>query len=224
MRFIEITEAMKDYRSGWRKHNISQYDDDYYDLELNKMPGRNDNDPSIAYKYRPTAKPGKIARAEDIIPDDPNVIHRGMSTREYNNIMKHGVIQSNGSGNLGDEQVGLTYFTTNPSSADSYANMFSIKKPDPNNPPYIISIKMPSEDRIEHVAGTGEHEVGVKGPISVDDIVAVYKGNVIEYTPASKDIDTRGGRGAYDAQRYRNKEMGHSSSASVSRLHWEKIQ
>jgi hypothetical protein len=109
-------------------------------------------------------------------------------------------------GNIGNEQKGLTYFTTRPESAASYSNSFAMAKNKPTHqkPAYIVSIKRPHPSRIKHVEGTGEHEVGVSGDISADDIVAVHRGAVIQHEPAIKS-------------------SGFSQSAS-SRLHWEKIK
>ena len=67
----------------------------------------------------------------------------------------------------------------------------------------MVAVKAPAKERIKRVPGTGEHEVGVQGAISADDIVAVYQGKVVALTPA---INDRG-----------------FSSASSAWLHWDKI-
>lgn len=222
MRIHEIKEAMKDYRSSWRGR-VSQYDDDYYDTHAEKM---HNDDKAIAWRHRLTPKTNITQIASDIIPKSDDVIHRGMSAREYNNITRHGVIKSHGSGNMGDEQMGLTYYTTDPDSAANYAGWYAQrgKKPTPDNPAYIVSIRRPSDGRIKRVDGTGDHEIGVMGEIPVEDIVAVYRGAVVDYTPADRDINTAGGRGAYDKQKYELGQTGGSAVDSLARIHWEKIQ
>ena len=226
-----IKETMRDYRNRpynkiTGKMDVSQYDDEYYDKEPDTQTYRDDSGKLFAMKHNLIPKKPIVSRAEDIIPKSDDVIHRGMSHDEYQNILKTGKISSKGTGNLGPEQEGLTYFTTKPSAADSYANSFAMNKskPTPDKPAYIVSIKRPHQSKIKNVEGTGEHEVGVIGDIPADDIVAVHRGNVISYTPATKDIANRGGRGAYDKLWYLQHKKAGISSTAISRLHWEKIK
>lgn len=205
-----MDEAIRQYRDSWygtgkksSRGNTSTVDDDHMTVEPEKMEldGK-----TIAWKQTPKPKPHVVQHAEDLIPQSDDVIHRGMSHDEYHNILKTGKISSRGIGNIGNEQKGLTYFTTRPESAASYSNSFAMAKNKPTHqkPAYIVSIKRPHPSRIKHVEGTGEHEVGVSGDISADDIVAVHRGAVIQHEPAIKS-------------------SGFSQSAS-SRLHWEKIK
>lgn len=207
----KVNEKMEDYRSGpfrikRNKMSVSSYDTDYYDKVPDTEFYRSD-ETNKPYAFRHKLIPKReIKSAEDVVDTSNDVIHRGISHKEYQNILKTGMIKSKGSGNLGTEQEGLTYFTTNPSAADSYANMFSMKNksPTPEAPPYIISIKRPHESKIKKVPGTGEHEIGVMGSIPADQITAVYRGNVINHTKADNDIGIK--------------------VAPMSRLHWEKIK
>lgn len=130
-------------------------------------------------------------------------------------MLKNGYIESKGSGNMGTEQEGLTYFTTKPSTADSYSNWFAMrgKKPDFDKPAYIVSIRKPHESKIKQVPGTGEHEIGVQGRIPNSEITAVYRGNVIQRIDPDWDI-------SYD----RYKQKSKSGSDATARLHWQKIQ
>lgn len=226
-----ILEAMEPYKSGWRgisrDGNISQYDSDYYDKKVEKLDYNGKN---IAWRQKLEPKKQIISRPSDIISNSDDVIHRGMSHDEYQNILKNGKIQSRGSGNLGGEQKGLTYFSTDPDSAGNYANNFAMKgkKPTPNKPAYIVSIKKPDSSRIKSVAGTGEHEVGVEGEISANDIVAVHKGHVVQYQPADLEVSSGIGphRGPYGKQQYllAKKQGSVSGTDAMSRLHWERIK
>jgi hypothetical protein len=220
-----IDEAMKDYRGGWRGE-IKSYDDSYYDKKLDTL--KTDDGETVGWRFKLEPKQKIHSFASDIIPKDDAVIHRGMSHSEYENIMKTKKIRSNGSGNLGNEQKGLTYFTTDPDSAGMYANSFAMSKhiPTPEKPAYIVSIKRPHESRIKKVEGTAEHEIGVAGDISSDEIVAVHKGHVIEHNPASKHISDSGfrGRGEYEKNLWKTKQYGKTKCGATSRLHWERIK
>lgn len=226
-----LLEAMEPYRSGWRGikrfSNVSQYDPEYYEKQPEKL---SDDGRSIGWRQKLVPKKQIISRPSEIISKSDDVIHRGMSHDEYQNILKHGKIQSRGSGNIGGEQKGLTYFSTDPDSAASYANTFAMrgKTPTPDKPAYIVSIKRPHPSRIKSVSGTGEHEVGVEGEISADDIVAVHKGHVIQHQPADLEVSSGIGshRGPYGKQQYlqAKKQGSVSGSDAMSRLHWERIK
>jgi len=88
----------------------------------------------------------------------------------------------------GDEQRGLTYYTTDPESAQSYANSFAPAAHIPtwDKPAYIVSVKHPGEQFVKHVEGVGSHEVGVTKPITSDDVVDIYRGDVVSYVPEEK--------------------------------------
>lgn len=219
--FKQLQEELKHYRSSWRG-KVSTYDPEYFDRETDKLS----NDKAIAWKHVLKPKSTTVTDISDILQPSDDVIHRGMSHDEYQNILKHGKIKSKGTGNLGTEQEGLTYFTTKPEAAQSYANSFAMKKhiPTENKPAYIVSIKRPHPDRIKHVEGTGEHEVGVSGDISADDIVAVHRGKVIAHDPGEQDISIPYGRGEYEKKEYLSGRLRGSSIAPTSRLHWEKIK
>ena len=209
-----LEEKFKNYRDSWYgidtkgkgygHKNLSVYDDEHVEVKPDKMD--DEKGKTIAWRQKITPKKDTVTRAEDIIPKDDDVIHRGMSHAEYSSIIKKGKIKSRGSGNIGKEQEGLTYFTKDPASADAYSNAFaqSRQKPTPKKPAYIVSIRRPDPSRIKHVEGTAEHEVGVQGDVSAEDIVAVHRGQVVAHTPATK---SRGG----------------STSAS-SMLHWKRIK
>jgi len=188
------------YRNTWRG-STAKYDPDYFDLETETLD--DEQGKPIAERDRLVPKPNLRFRL-DLKPQQ-GVIYRGMSAQEYENILRTGQIQSKGGHNIGDEQKGLTYYSTDPSTAESYASSFAPDqyRPTWQAPAYVVAVKAPSADIIKRVPGTGEHEVGVKGAISADHIVAVYQGKVVAHTPAIN-------------------EPGFSS-ASTSWLHWHKI-
>jgi hypothetical protein len=143
------------YHSGRedQPHKFSYYDPRYAEL---KTIG--EDEPIIARKI---AVP-KSDVNEEIEPlDDPDTIYRGMSSEEYDNIIKSGEVESKGTHNIGEGQKGLTYWTTDPRMADSYANGFAPAefKPTFTHPAYVIATKRPNETR--KVAGTDAREVGV---------------------------------------------------------------
>jgi len=118
------------------------------------------------------------------------VLYRGMSAKEYAAFQQTGQVQTAGAYNMGDQQKGLTYFTTDPQSAASYSNGFAPAefKPSPGNPAYVVGVKTPSADRLRNMYGQAGNmgvsdERGVVGSIPASDVVSVHRGDVIEYTP-----------------------------------------
>lgn len=113
----------------------------------------------------------------------PDTLYRGMSYKEYEAFLATGIIKSNGSYNIGHAQKGLTYFSTSPASAGTYANAFAPKehKPTFDRAAYIVAIKCPKKSDIVKVAGTAEHEMGVNRAVTADEVTAVYRGRVVKY-------------------------------------------
>ena len=198
--FKQFSEAIGDYKGNWR-NKIGSYDKNYYDKDIEVM--KNEKDKPIAYKHKLIPKKTLNHFPSDVTKNSDDIIHRGISHDEYNNILKHGHIQSRGHGNIGKEQKGLTYFSKDIDSAGAYANSFAREKDKPTHdkPAYIVSIKKPHESRIKHVEGTGSDEVGIKGPIDHKDIISVHRGKVVSRIPGTK-----------------------GSHLSSSTLHWEKIK
>jgi hypothetical protein len=113
------------------------------------------------------------------------IIYRGMAAAEFEAIQATGEVRSKGEYNIGEAQKGLTYYATDPSVAASYASSFAPQqqKADWDRPAYVIAIRQPVDERLRRVQGTSENEVGVIGGVSIDDIVNVYRGDVIARTP-----------------------------------------
>ena len=147
--------------------------------------------------------------------DADNVMYRGMSYEAYQDILKTGVVRSKGLYNLGDEQVGLTYWSTEIDTAEVYASSFapaSFKAMFTHHPAYVVAAHVPDASNIRTVAGTGKHEVGVIEPISQDALLAVWQGQPYEIT--SGDIDVHND--------WQGQRLG-SGSAISSRLIWTRI-
>jgi hypothetical protein len=125
----------------------------------------------------------------EVLPAQPSddIIWRGMSREELESIIRTGEIRSKGIYNLGEDQVGLTYFSPTPRSAQSYATGFAPNhlQPTPDRPAYVVGIRRPPASRTRVAAGTGGDEVGVTGAIPRGEIVEVYEGRVV-YTEATK--------------------------------------
>jgi hypothetical protein len=109
------------------------------------------------------------------IPQNNTYIYRGMSWEEWKDIQQTGRIQSNGSFNLGDEQVGLTYFSMQADSASQYAHSFApyYMSATPEKPAVVVAV---DKREGKTVPGTGEHEVGVLGSIDKSEIREVWLG------------------------------------------------
>jgi len=104
--------------------------------------------------------------------EDPNMLYRGLSDDEIMDMIEHGQLRSRGEHNIGDWQEGLTFFSTDPQQAESYANAFAPYPyiPSFDHPGHIIGIRRPEESRIT-VHPNYPTEVGVRGPIDPEDIV-----------------------------------------------------
>ena len=167
------------YRATWRGR-LAEYDPNFFDVEEDKYTDDDGN--VILVKDKLTPRPNLKPRL-DIAPN-PALVYRGMSNTEFQAIKNTGKIQSRGDYNM-EGQAGLTYFTTDPESAESYANSFAPWKHKANweNPAWVIAAPRPDPSRVRKVAGTGEHEVGIEGMIPSSEIREVYRGRVVEYDP-----------------------------------------
>ena len=128
--------------------------------------------------------PTREAQSHLPIEDDPTLMYRGMSSGEYEAFRTAGAVQSIGSYNLSSQQ-GLTYFTTESRAAETYANDFTPwqYKPDFDKPAYVVVARRAAPDRLQHVEGTGAHELGVIGPVDKSDVTEVWRGRVIARDP-----------------------------------------
>lgn len=226
--WADYKKRPNDKRTG--EMRIGQYDTDFYDKKPTTGYYRDPKtDKPFAYKHELTPKVPIVSRVEDILKPDDNVIHRGISHDEYHDILKTGRIKSKGAGNMGGQE-NLTYYSTDPGAAGAYASYFAMNKysPTPDKPAYVISVKKPHPSRIKHIEGTGEHEIGVEGDISADDIVSVHRGNVIQYDPPYRDrnLDSNATYGLKNKKQWKKVKntLGGIKSGSMSSLNWEKIK
>ena len=174
------------YKNSWRDEApLGQYDRRFY----NKVPNPliDENGSTIASKERLVPK-RKIQHDVPATPS-PNTIFRGMSHGEFEDFRRTGKIKSQGTHNIGDQQDGLTYFSTDPRSAQSYANSFAPSqfKPTWDKPAYIAAVRRPEPEAIRSVPGTSNTEVGVARPVGQHEVSDVYRGDVVDYSPEDKN-------------------------------------
>jgi len=146
----------------------------YYDPELTDM-GRDD------LHFIPSYLGNDIT---DMNPPT-GMLWRGMSKEEYEEAGQRGYFQSRGDANIGDSQVGKTYFSTNADSAGNYASGFALPehKPTFTHPGYVVGIP----DRPE-LPREGGHEVGVPGQIPFDSATHHYRVRPVSITPGSRGM------------------------------------
>lgn len=147
-------------------------------------------------------------RLDDLIEPSDDIIYRGMSAEEYRSALDQGFIKSKGEYNVGSEQEGLTFFSSRPSQAESYANNYTPEgyKATPDRPAYVVSIKRPK--KIDYV--TGETEIGIKGEIPTSEIIEVYEGRPYVFKGDIGIMDDWGTTRTY-------------GSPDVAEVTWEKI-
>jgi hypothetical protein len=139
----------------------------------------------------------------DDVPQNDKLIFRGMSWEEWQGIKETGIIKSKGDYNIGSEQEGLTYFTTDSGSATHYSSGFAPiqYQATPNKPAIVIGI--PKREGVA-VEGTAEHEVGLPGDISAKEIVEVWLGQPYYAGSHGTATVTNDSRGRRDSSRSPN--------------------
>jgi len=159
--------------------------DAWYDPEIAELKSTSEGGfRQIGYDL----KPGWTRSVEDLTSGDGTTYFRGMSAEEWVEIQRTGKIRSQGAYNLGDKQVGKTYYSVSPGQAESYAAGFQPwqRTPAHGKNAYIVEIRNPKRK------GTLEQgdERGVPGEINASEIVNVYEGvpyyfkdGKVEYTP-----------------------------------------
>ena len=181
----------------------------WYEPELSTLEKRDEGE--VFERQIPVLKP---EYSRDINTDrTKNLIYRGISEEEYQNIAKTGKIKSHGDFNM-TGQEGLTYFSTDPDAAQNYAHNFAPlnHKATGIHHAYVIGIENPGTG--VKIAGTGEHEVGIPGEIDANQIKEVHRGRA--YTISS-------GEQSY-IKDYSGKIRQGSSFAPTVHLAWEKIK
>jgi hypothetical protein len=122
--YSEIIFSFQNKPKLFRKPEMADPNGDFYHLDLKHNGGK------TGYYLHKSPKD-----AVKEIPQDPNLVYRGMSYEEWQFIRKNGFIQSRNDYNLGDIQNDLTFYGS-AETAEYYANGFapmqfqtSIKKP-----------------------------------------------------------------------------------------------
>ena len=112
---------------------------------------------------------------EEIPAESDGDLYRGMSWEEFQFILRNGFIKSDGDYNLGDEEVGCTFFTEYPDTAAIYAGGFQpyYLVPTFKRPGYIVKVGRSNVD-VKPMARGGD-DVAVLGEIDIDDIIEVYE-------------------------------------------------
>jgi hypothetical protein len=162
----------------------------------------------------------EVARIKPGLPDeipltkDPNLMYRGISSDEYEHYLKTGKIKSQQEYNIGSEQEGLTYWATDPRSAESYANGFAPPqyKPTFEHPCYVLVARRASPEDMRKVKGTGDNELGVTRAVDRDEVTEVWRGRVAAMRVGNYDVVERDG--------YLHMSSGSNPSAWVV---WEKV-
>jgi hypothetical protein len=97
-----------------------------------------------------------------------------MSHGEMEALRKTGQIHSRGRFNLGESQVGLTFYSTQPDEAVAYAGNYAPWqfRPTFDRPAYLVGVRRPPAERTRQTPGS-PFEVGVEGAIPASDIVSV---------------------------------------------------
>lgn len=184
----------------------------WYDPEISELHSTNpgENFERLHAKLKPHSGYSSSIEASG----NSDTIYRGMSQEEYQNILHTGVIKSRGNYNM-DGQEGLTYFSTDPSTAQNYAHNFAPveHKATGVHKAYVIGIKNPGNGL--HIAGTGEHEVGIPGEIPAHSITEIHEGRAFAAHPGDVSLHREWG----DSKLSRG-----SSSAPTVHIAWKKIK
>lgn len=196
----------------------------YYDPEVADIEVVDPEDEYLEF-HIPRAKQGFETEFKGL-PGE-NVIYRGMSAEEYESFLRTGEIKSLGDYNIGDDQRGLTYWTTDPTAAQSYANSFAPAqfKPTFGHPSYIVAAHPPDPSDVRRVRGTGAHEVGVTRAIGQDEVVAIWRGRVFDFETDPFELSPvtdwdHIDRAVRDGDTHRVRNSGHPRAQVV----WERIQ
>lgn len=157
----------------------------WHDPEISTLHTPNPED--MYSRQHPVLKPDSGYHMNVQDEQKEGVIYRGMSQEEFDNVKKTGQIQSHGQYNL-EGQEGLTYYSKDPSQAQSYAHSFAPVhvKATGQHKAYVVAVKDPGTD--VKIKGTGENEVGIPHPISTKDILHVHEGRAYAGHPGQYDV------------------------------------
>jgi hypothetical protein len=173
------------YTSNYRRTETSFYDPQYWSVTQDHLEYPEGTIVGTKDKLVPIEP---TRRLEEVLKADPELMYRGMSAEELANFLRSSEIKSNGSYNMSGQE-GLTYFTSDPDSAQYYANSFAPEghKPNMERPAYVVAAKRPPSENIIHVPGVADHEIGVNRATPVDDVVNIYRGTTTDFYPGLKE-------------------------------------
>lgn len=158
---------------------------------------------------------GAVGRLED--DPDTDLLWRGMSSEEYEKAKELGYFETNGSYNLGPEQDGKTFFSTQRGSASTYANGFAPWQfvPTFDRPAHVVGIpNRPDVPRGPLGDDPKSHEVGISGRIPFSEVSDHWVGNAAALQPG----EWTGTSDPY----YRDMEPPRQSVSPRAELHWER--
>ena len=132
-------------------------------------------------------KPGYADQLSEIAKAEPGFLFRGMSQEEWQEAQRTGEIKSRGGYNL-SSQAGLTYYSTDPDQASSYAHGFAPWQfqAAPGHPAIVIKVRDPGT--AVDIPGVSPEERGIPGVIPIDDVVGVYRGHVYVTKPGTIEL------------------------------------
>lgn len=169
------------YVSNYRRTETSFYDPKYWSVTQDHLEYPEGTIVGTRDKLLPIEP---TRRLDEILKADPELMYRGMSADELASFLRSAEIKSTGSYNM-TGQEGLTYFTSDPDSAQFYANSFAPEghKPNMERPAYVVAAKRAPSQNIIHVPGVAEHEIGVNRATPVEDVVGIYRGTTTDFDP-----------------------------------------
>lgn len=120
--------------------------------------------------------------------NDKEFLFRGMGESEMRSIVDTGYIQTNGSGNIGDQGL-TTFFSSQNQVASSYAGGFAMwhREATYAEPSYIVKVRKEHISEYDENGDTG-YEVGVNQSIRNTEIAEVW-----EVRPSFEQVDLDGG-------------------------------
>lgn len=124
---------------------------------------------------------------------EPDTLYRGMSYEEYTSAMRSGAFKSEGSYNIGEQEKGLTYFSSDPRQAQSYAHGFAPWQyaATPTRPAVVVAVKDPG-GHIVHPQRPSE--IGITGKVPTSSIKQVYFGKPYAIKAGQIDVINEFGR------------------------------
>lgn len=144
-----------------------------------KPRGSKSGEPSMGgfFKNKTIVKYKSPSQAIADIPSTGGLAYRGMSYEEYAQILQRGFVQSKGEYNLGEAQIGYTYFAPDTGGAKFYASSFTPWrfKPSHNKPGVVIGVNASLlQTHQDSPKAIPEGELATRNPIPIDEVKEIY--------------------------------------------------